>query len=110
LAADLGHALGGGAHLRDLRRTSAGSFDVADAVPLESLTTEHALPPSAAVRDYPSVEITGAAVDDVRHGRPVELEPGEGPVALLDSAGGLLGVYERSAAGRARATVVVDPA
>ena len=31
LAADLGAALGGGAHLRGLRRTSIGSFEVADA-------------------------------------------------------------------------------
>ena len=33
LAADLGHLLGGGAHLRNLRRTAIGSFTEADAAP-----------------------------------------------------------------------------
>lgn len=36
LAADLGRLLGGGAHLRDLRRTSIGSFGIDMAVPLAS--------------------------------------------------------------------------
>jgi tRNA pseudouridine55 synthase len=34
LAADLGRLLGGGAHLRDLRRTSIGSFGIDIAIPL----------------------------------------------------------------------------
>jgi tRNA pseudouridine55 synthase len=110
LAADLGRLLGGGAHLRALRRTAAGSYTEADAVPLEQLTPDLVLPMAAAVRDYPSVTVTDGAVDDARHGRPVELEAGEGPVALLDAEGGLLAVYERSPTGRARAAVVVAPA
>jgi tRNA pseudouridine55 synthase len=36
LAADLGHLLGGGAHLRDLRRTAIGSFGIDIALPLAS--------------------------------------------------------------------------
>ncbi len=36
LAADLGHLLGGGAHLASLRRTAVGGFTLADARPLES--------------------------------------------------------------------------
>ena len=36
LAADIGTALGGGAHLRNLRRTSVGPFTLDDAVPLQS--------------------------------------------------------------------------
>ncbi|MDQ1374141.1 MAG: tRNA pseudouridine55 synthase [Actinomycetota bacterium] len=110
LAADLGHALGGGAHLRNLRRTEVGSFTVEGAVPLEELTADAALSPADALRDYPALTLEGGAVDDVRHGRPVELEAGEGPVALLDAGGALIGVYERSPTGRARAAVVVDPA
>ncbi|MFM8857647.1 MAG: tRNA pseudouridine(55) synthase TruB [Actinomycetota bacterium] len=45
LAADLGHLLGGGAHLRDLRRTSIGSFGIDIAIPLatfEALDQESA--------------------------------------------------------------------
>ena len=40
LAADLGAALGGGAHLRNLRRTAVGPFTLAEAVPLEALGPE----------------------------------------------------------------------
>jgi len=40
LAADLGHLLGGGAHVRDLRRVRVGHFDVADCVVLDVLTAE----------------------------------------------------------------------
>lgn len=37
LCADIGEALGCGAHLRRLRRTRSGAFDVKEAVPFESL-------------------------------------------------------------------------
>ncbi len=37
LAADLGRRLGGGAHLRDLRRTAIGSFTAREATPLDAL-------------------------------------------------------------------------
>ena len=50
LAADLGALLGGGAHLRALRRTAVGSFTLAEAHPLEQLVV---LPPEQAVRDLP---------------------------------------------------------
>lgn len=41
LAADLGHLLGGGAHVRELRRVAVGRFDVADCVSLDTLTEEN---------------------------------------------------------------------
>ena len=51
LAADLGHALGGGAHLRDLRRTAIGSFTLAEARPLAAISPEvRALPGGGAAR------------------------------------------------------------
>ena len=40
LAADLGAALGGGAHLRALRRLSVGPYTIDEAVPLDQLTPE----------------------------------------------------------------------
>ncbi len=49
LAADLGHLLGGGAHLRNLRRTAIGSFTEADAEPPEVAPLR---PPAEALRDY----------------------------------------------------------
>jgi tRNA pseudouridine55 synthase len=41
LAADLGTILGGGAHLKNLRRTSIGRFTTADAVTLDELQSEN---------------------------------------------------------------------
>ncbi|HYX43797.1 MAG TPA: tRNA pseudouridine(55) synthase TruB, partial [Acidimicrobiales bacterium] len=57
LAADLGAALGGGAHLRRLRRTAVGSFPVADARPLDDVGPEALLPPAEAVRHLPAVVV-----------------------------------------------------
>src|SRR5690606_31063780 len=96
LAADLGRALGGGAHLRRLRRTAVGSFDEAAARPLERVEL---LPPAAALRDHPSVTVADDVAGDVRHGRVLPLDvvgPDDGPVpawAVLDAAGELLAVY-----------------
>ncbi|HEY5697646.1 MAG TPA: tRNA pseudouridine(55) synthase TruB, partial [Acidimicrobiales bacterium] len=49
LAADLGAALGGGAHLTDLRRTQIGSFGEAESRPVDDVTL---LPPREGLRDY----------------------------------------------------------
>ena len=59
LAADLGTALGGGAHLRALRRTRVGSFGLDEAVPLEAAATERLLPPAEALRDMAAVVVDG---------------------------------------------------
>lgn len=40
LARDIGEALGTGAYLTELRRTKIGNYDVADALPLESLNED----------------------------------------------------------------------
>jgi tRNA pseudouridine55 synthase len=95
LAADLGRALGGGAHLRNLRRTAIGSFTLDEARPLEHLDPAHALPAAAALRDYPSLVVGAEAAGAVAHGRPLDVEPpGPGPYAVLDGSGALLAVYE----------------
>jgi tRNA pseudouridine55 synthase len=93
LAADLGTALGGGAHLRNLRRTAIGSFTLADARPLEELTEAHVLSPAQALRDYSSVQVDADALVLVGHGRPVPGLPA-GTVGLLDGDGRLVAVYE----------------
>ena len=89
LAADLGEALGGGAHLRNLRRTAIGSFRVEEAAWLDALTV---LSPAEALRDYPTVVLTAEQVVEVRHGKRVEL-PGE-TVRVLDPDGELVAVAE----------------
>lgn len=113
LAADVGTALGGGAHLRDLRRSAIGSFTVAEAVPLEALTVEGLLTPAAALRDQASVTVDDAVAADVAHGKVLPAEvlgtAGDGPWAVLDAAGALLAVYEPHRAGTVKPGVVLAP-
>jgi len=104
LAADVGTALGGGAHLRNLRRTAIGSFTLGDAHPLEALTEEHVLPPAEALRDYPSVEIDADQLVLVGHGRPIADLPA-GTTGLRDADGRLVAVYEDG-----KPSVVLAPA
>lgn len=93
LAADLGAALGGGAHLRDLRRTAIGSFRLDEAVPIDSLGREHVLAPVEALRDYPLVEVDAEAARAVSHGKALDGLP-EGVVRVVGPDGSLLAVYD----------------
>ena len=114
LAADLGHALGGGAHLRTLRRTAIGSFTLADAHTLEQVTPAVLLAPAAALRDYARVEVSEAERIDVGHGKVLERDDrftGEGPWAVVDAeAGRLLAVYAAHRGTTVKPEVVVAPA
>jgi tRNA pseudouridine55 synthase len=104
LAADLGTALGGGAHLRRLRRTAVGPFTVDEARPLDEVGPADVLPPAAAVAHLPAVS---ADAEAVRHGKVLEVDwPGEGPWAVLDD-GDLLAVYERYRDGLVKPAVVL---
>ena len=112
LAADLGHALGGGAHLRALRRTAVGSFTLDEAVPLDDLGVDRLLPVAAAVRELPAVTVSSALAVAVAHGRVLDrsqfsVAPGDGPWALLDDDGGVLAVYEAHRGGTAKPVVVL---
>lgn len=104
LAADLGTALGGGAHLRNLRRTAIGSFTLTDALPLEVLSEEHVVTPAEALRDYPSVVVDADQLVLVGHGRPLADLPA-GTVGVCNGAGDLVAVYEDG-----RPAVVLAPA
>ncbi len=111
LAADIGHALGGGAHLRRLRRTAVGEFPVAQAQPIEKLASETVLPPLEAMRGYPRVGVAQAVVDDVRHGKVLDTAAlgleGAGPWAIIDGDEALLAVYEPYDEGRVKPAVVI---
>ncbi|MBK5330543.1 MAG: tRNA pseudouridine(55) synthase TruB [Ilumatobacteraceae bacterium] len=91
LADDLGRLLGGGAHLRNLRRTAVGSFTDNEASPPDQSTL---IAPVDALRDYPSVSVDEPTADMVRHGRVLDRFPGDGPWAVVDHEGSLLAVYE----------------
>jgi tRNA pseudouridine55 synthase len=114
LAADLGESLGGGAHLRNLRRVAIGSFTLAEALALDELSPESLLTPASALRDYPGVTVGAEMATAVSHGRVVATDElgvqGEGPWAVLDDEGRLLAVYEGHGPGRAKPAVVVTPA
>src|SRR4051812_762187 len=62
LADDLGRELGGGAHLRHLRRTAIGSFSDAEARQIATVTEDSILPPAIAVRDYATVVVDPALI------------------------------------------------
>lgn len=114
LAADLGTALGGGAHLRALRRLSVGPYGIDEAVPLEQLSPERLLPPVEALRGRPRVTVDDELAALVRTGRVLDAEAlgvsGDGPWAVVDAAGDLLAVYERHRGATVKPGVVLAPA
>jgi tRNA pseudouridine55 synthase len=114
LAADLGTALGGGAHLRNLRRTRGGSFDVADAHRIGDVVPERdVLTPAQALRDLPTVVVDTATAVDVGHGKPLERarlglpDDHQGPWAVESQDGVLLAVYVPHREGTVKPEVVL---
>jgi tRNA pseudouridine55 synthase len=108
LAADLGTALGGGGHLRDLRRTRIGSFGEAEAHPVEDAVV---LSAGEGLRDYPQVTVDDDLAAKIANGRvlhPDQLDvAGTGPWAVSNAAGRLLAVYERAGEDRLKPAVVL---
>lgn len=111
LAADLGAALGGGAHLRALRRTAIGPFTESRAVPLDDVTRDRLLPPAAAVAHLDQAQVDAELGDQVAHGRVLSLDQlgvdGEGPWAVVGEDERLLAVYELHGPGRAKPAMVL---
>jgi tRNA pseudouridine55 synthase len=111
LADDLGRALGGGAHLDNLRRTRIGSFGEADMRPLEVIGPDSVLSPAVAMRDLESVAVEDDVAASIRTGLALDRVPlgavGDGPWAMLDGAGALLAVYEATGTDRIRPVVVM---
>ncbi len=114
LAADLGAALGGGAHLRNLRRTRIGSFGVGEARPVDELTPAVVLTPAQALRDLDQVVVPLDVQQHVARGLPLDRVPlgvtGNGPWGLVDDRHHLLAVYEATDTDRIRPSVVLQSA
>ena len=91
LAADLGTLLGGGAHLRNLRRTSIGDFTEHDALAPEQVKL---LEPITALRSMTKVIADEATATAIRNGRSLPAWPGASPWAVVNEEGALLAVYE----------------
>ena len=111
LAADVGADLGGGAHLRALRRTAIGPFVLDDAVSLDDLGPGAVLPLAAAVRHLPTVTAAADVAAAVATGKVLDAGDlgarGEGPWAVLDTTGALLAVYQDHGEGRVKPSVVL---
>lgn len=95
LAADLGRLLGGGAHLRNLRRTAVGPFTI----DLSGRPDECELRPvETAVSGLTRVDIDDATAALVANGRVLPTFAGfddvDGPWAVFGPDGVLLAVYE----------------
>lgn len=93
LAADLGTLLGGGAHLRKLRRHSIGPFTEREARPIDEAEL---LPPLAALRGMSTVTVDADTAAMIRNGRVLPAPSTPGPWAMVDGSGALLAVYEAS--------------
>ena len=110
LAADLGTALGGCAHLGELRRLRVGSFGLDEAHTLDEIAADPeacVLTPAAALRDLTEVVVDGEQQRAVAHGATFaapallgDLDDAPGPFAVVDEHGELLAVYERRGARR----------
>jgi len=119
LAADLGAALGGCAHLGGLRRLRVGSFVLDEARPIEAIEADPdaaVLAPTEAMRDLEPVRIDAERARGVAHGATfaapalIGESEGAGPFAVVDDAGALLAVYERRGGGVKPSVVLVTEA
>ncbi|MDQ3738989.1 MAG: tRNA pseudouridine(55) synthase TruB [Actinomycetota bacterium] len=104
LAADLGRLLGGGAHLRHLRRQAVGSFDLSESRPPDECEL---LPVASAVRGLDQVTVDMSVAALIANGRVLAAWPGDGPWAVSGPDQQLLAVYERFGAHEAKPSVVL---
>jgi len=94
LGADLGHLLGGGAHIQNLRRTRVGPFDLTSSVQLADVSEESLRSVKDLLIDMPIIQVDGEVERKVMNGQSLGQAPGPGRVAICDVAGSLLAVYE----------------
>ena len=111
LARDLGAALGVGAHLTRLRRTSVGPYDLAQAATLEQLAESfQVLPLAAAVAaGFARRDVDEQDGDRLRHGIRLSPTGRPGPIGVFAVDGTLLALVE-DRDGAARPLVVFAPA
>ena len=106
LAADLGEALGCGAHIAALRRTAVRPYDAGRMMALDALREraeqglvaleECLLPADSALMDWPAVRVRGDAAFYLRQGQPILVPhaPARGRVRLYEGDERFLGIGE----------------
>jgi tRNA pseudouridine55 synthase len=92
LLADVGAALGCGAHLTRLRRTAIGALHVREAVAPDQVVAP--LPMDRAVAHLPRLDLGEDEASAAGHGRVLGPAGIEGPYAVFSPDGTLIGVYE----------------
>ena len=107
LAADIGQALGCGAHLTALRRTAVADLDLMHAVTLAEIEAldevdrmKRLAPVDALLQSLPVLTLEGEAAARFRHGNPVSLPEGLSGKIRIYEAGRLIGVGEPGREGR----------
>lgn len=104
LAADVGTALGCGAHLTRLRRTAIGPYRVDDAEEPDGVTAPR--PVEAAVAHLPRVDISGDEASAASNGSILGPAGLSGPYAVFGPDDRLIGIYRDDGA-KARPEVVL---
>ena len=125
LAHDLGQRLGCGAHLESLRRTRAGEFTIAQAIPLKDVEDQgpdavaSLVPMADLLSKLPHVVVNERGARRAAHGnalaaedlwdaeRTVPASAAPGPVRVLDATGALLAIGEPVAGGLLQPVVVL---
>jgi len=120
LCADIGTALGCGAHLSVLKRTASSGFDIGQAVPLAQVKAARGadellgrmIGMADAVPDFPTVTAGAALLAKIRHGRPVTWNdltggrpaddgfPAAERIKIVDHRGRLVAVLNSGPAGK----------
>jgi tRNA pseudouridine55 synthase len=105
LVADIGEALGCGAHVTMLRRTTIGHLDVDAATSPEAVGAGDVRGLEEILSHLPVVELDGDRARAARNGRAVVAETSEGLVLLVDPDGPI-GVFRHDGAVLRAATVL----
>lgn len=117
LCADIGRALGCGAHLSELTRTQSGGFRIEQALSLAELESlarqgavgERLIPMARALPDGPVVIADPSMIDKIRHGRPIawaEVDAGlrdpaqDALLKVVDERGDLVALLRYGSTGR----------
>ena len=94
LGEDIAQQLGSVGHLRELRRTAIGAFQVQDALSCEDATYEHLIDMTKALSHLSHIEISEEQVVDVKNGKPIALDSDE-QLLLLTHKNKAIALYEK---------------
>jgi tRNA pseudouridine55 synthase len=103
LGADLGTLMGGGAHIRTLRRHAIGPYSIDESCTVEAPVLLDVI---EAVRGMQQHVLSKDDIDDVLFGRVREAWLGDGPWAAINEQGELIAVFEKWRETLAKPTVV----